>query len=270
MLWGVPLVGGCLWVGGWPLAVAAFVLSALGLWEFWALGRPFGVRGSLRPEALVGAGLLTVGATLGPRSFGMGLGVAVVLVLVAAVVRASAQTGDDLAGELPGAIWSVLGLLYVPWLLGHFLLLRGLQPPAHGLARAVAAVGLVWVADVAAFVAGSVIGRHRLAARVSPGKSVEGACAGVLVAGAVAGVVAGPLAISVVAAVLVGAVLALAGLAGDLWESLLKRGAGVKDSGAALPGHGGILDRIDSLLLAAPIAYWLLARLPWSILRLHP
>ena len=270
MLWGVPLVAVCLWLGGWPLAAAAFVLSALGLWEFWALGSPFGVRGQLRPETVVGAALLLIGATLGPRTFAMGLGVAVLLVLVAAVVRASALPRDNLASELAAAIWSVLGLLYVPWLLGHFLLLRGSQPQALYTVRALAAVGLVWVADIAAFVAGGAIGRHRLAERISPGKSVEGACAGVIVAAAVAGGIAGPLRIPIPAAAVVGAILALAGLAGDLWESLLKRGAGVKDSGAGLPGHGGILDRIDSLLLAAPVAYWLLARLPWSALRLHP
>ncbi len=270
MLWGVPLVAACLWLGGWPLAIATFVLAVLGLLEFWALGGPFGVRGPLRPEAVAGAAALLIGGTVGPRAFGIGMGVAVLLVLVGAVVRASARARDELGVELAAAIWSLLGLLYVPWLLGHFLLLRGLGPAAHGLVRALAAVGIVWVSDVAAFVAGGAIGRHRLAEGISPGKSVEGACAGVVAAAAIAGGMARPMGIPVVAAVGVGAILALAGLVGDLWESLLKRGAGVKDSGAGLPGHGGILDRIDSLLLAAPLAYWLLARLPWSLIRPHP
>lgn len=265
MLWGLPLVAGCIWLGGWWLAAAAAVLCAAALWEFWSLGRHFGVAGAPRLEVWAGSALLLVGATLGPWPFSAALAVAVLLVLVGAVLRAVASGGGPaLRGEVGTSVWSLLAILYIPWLLGHLLLLRG--DGLAGLRLALLAVGLVWAGDVAAYLVGGVLGRHRLAAAVSPGKSVEGAVVAMAAAGAVGAAAAGWVHLPALAGALVGAVLAAAGMAGDLWESVLKRAAEVKDSGGGVPGHGGVLDRFDSLLLAMPVAYWLLARVSWHTL----
>ncbi len=140
-------------------------------------------------------------------------------------------------------------LLYIPVLLGHLYLLRA---GPDGLARALVTVAVVWATDLAAFFAGRYLGRRKLAPRLSPGKTVEGAVAGV-----VAGIVVAVIGFGA-AGVLFGLVVAVAAIIGDLFESWLKRRARVKDSGTILPGHGGVLDRFDSLILAAPMAYWLL------------
>lgn len=128
-------------------------------------------------------------------------------------------------------------------------------------------MALVWVADIAAYFVGRAFGRHKLAPQISPGKTWEGAAgavAGVLIVGVTMFVLGWPEHVSlqgllVVAPLLV--VLTAMSIAGDLFESLLKRQAGMKDSGTLLPGHGGILDRIDSLTSTLPlvglIALWL-------------
>ena len=113
-------------------------------------------------------------------------------------------------------------------------------------------------ADTAAFFVGHAFGRHPLASRVSPGKTVEGAVGGVLggVAGALAVRALGLPGLPFAPAAALGVGVAVLGIVGDLVESLIKRWAGVKDSGALFPGHGGMLDRIDSLLFGAPVLYY--------------
>ena len=150
------------------------------------------------------------------------------------------------------------------WLLGAcWLALYDLR--AGGPEVLVTAMAIVWVADIAAYFAGRAFGRRKLAPTISPGKSWEGAIAGML-AVAVLGVVSaqfGPLSdalpavlldhYGVAAAALILALLAGLSIVGDLFESLLKREAGVKDSGTLLPGHGGALDRIDALIPTMPV-----------------
>jgi phosphatidate cytidylyltransferase len=117
---------------------------------------------------------------------------------------------------------------------------------------------IIWVGDSAAYYGGRAFGRHPLAPRISPKKTVEGAIAGLLGSMLVGGFVGvaflGEPWLSVT---LISAATAVAGQVGDLAESAMKRSAGVKDSSSILPGHGGILDRLDSLFFAAPVFYWL-------------
>jgi phosphatidate cytidylyltransferase len=268
ILWGLPVVAVGVGLGGWPLAAGAAALSLAALREWWALGRPFGVGGALRPELGIATLGVLAAATAGPGSVPAALAGGVVLLVVGGVLRAAAGSRSDLHAALGGTVWAILGLLYIPWLLGHLLLLRGSGPAPLGLHRTAAAIGLIWLADVAAFLGGGALGRRPLAPGISPGKTVEGAVLGLAAAGAAAAALGRWLGLPTAAAGLSGAALAAAGLAGDLWESVLKRGAEVKDSGRGVPGHGGVLDRFDSLLLGAPIAYWLFAHAPW--IRLGP
>mgnify|MGYP006281814273 CR=1 FL=1 len=120
-----------------------------------------------------------------------------------------------------------------------------------------------WIGDSFAYFAGSAFGRHKLAPRVSPAKSWEGLGAGIVgsVAGSLAAGSAGA-GYSLLSMGLVGFIAGLAGVLGDLLESAMKRDAGIKDSGSLLPGHGGILDRFDSLFLSAPVVWLMLVLLP--------
>src|SRR5215510_7748704 len=116
---------------------------------------------------------------------------------------------------------------------------------------------IVWVGDAAAYFCGRAFGRHPLAPKVSPKKTVEGAVAG-LIGSAAAGIVGGVWILGEpwLNLLLISAVTGIVAQLGDLAESVLKRSVGVKDSSSILPGHGGILDRLDSLFFAAPIFYW--------------
>jgi phosphatidate cytidylyltransferase len=117
---------------------------------------------------------------------------------------------------------------------------------------------IVWAGDIAAYFVGLLFGRHKLAPHVSPGKSWEGAAAG-LGAGGIAGLLAAPtFGLAGSGGLALGIVTSVAAQIGDLFESALKRRAGVKDSGVLLPGHGGVLDRFDAVLFAAPVAYFAL------------
>lgn len=117
----------------------------------------------------------------------------------------------------------------------------------------------IWVADTSAYSVGRLAGRTPLARVLSPNKTVEGAVGSVLITAVVLGLFSFWTDMTLMERVMFGAAMALAGIFGDLFESAIKREAGVKDSGSLLPGHGGILDRVDSLLAAAPLGYILLA-----------
>jgi len=174
---------------------------------------------------------------------------------------------------------TVLGLVYVPLFLGtwigvremftradlavahHFFMLGGAADEAtiyaSGGATVIAVFAMIWLCDTAAFQVGRKIGKHRLFPRISPNKSWEGAAAGFIfsVGGAVAAKYLVLSYLPLVHALVLGCLVGTIGQLGDLTESLFKRDAGVKDSSAIIPGHGGVLDRFDSLLLVAPVVY---------------
>jgi phosphatidate cytidylyltransferase len=147
------------------------------------------------------------------------------------------------------------GPLYIGLCLGHLLLTRAL-PEGEFLIFGLFLI--TWTADTGAYYVGTSLGRHKLAPIISPNKTIEG-----LAGGLVAAILAASLAqvwflpsLTNTDCVAVGCLLTIAGLLGDLAESAIKRGAGVKDSGSIIPGHGGILDRLDSLLFTAPAFYY--------------
>jgi phosphatidate cytidylyltransferase len=262
----IPLVVAALfWL---PTVGVAAVLGAfvgVGAWE-WA--RLAGLAGFARVHFVVvvlGCGALAVRATMLVPGFALGVFAAAAAFWVwglATLVRGDAA-GGVFAGRYRRLLSGVL-VLVPTWLAAVYL--HGVDP--HGPRLLLYLLVLVWVADSFAYLAGHLYGRRKLAPAISPGKTVEGVLGGLAASLAyawVAGVTVfdyggGALALWVA---LAGAV-ALASVVGDLLESKLKRLAGVKDSGTLLPGHGGVLDRIDALTAAAPLfalgwAAWLRA-----------
>lgn len=153
--------------------------------------------------------------------------------------------------------FNFLAVSYVVLLFSHIILLRGLN---QGIYLTFLAIGLTWATDTGAYFVGRALGRHKLAPLVSPNKTVEGAIGGILVAVAAALAAARLLpdkslsaGIMFVLAIAVG----ISAQLGDLVESALKRFAGVKDSGWLIPGHGGVLDRFDSILFSIPAVYYI-------------
>lgn len=162
----------------------------------------------------------------------------------------------DIKGSAGETAFLFMGFLYVPLLLSHLVLLRGI--PEHGIHWIFLLMVIVMAGDTCAYYVGSTMGRRKLYPVVSPNKSVEGAIGGV--AGSVVGAFIARAtffpALTAVDCLATALLLGLLGQLGDLFESLLKRSFGVKDSGAVIPGHGGVLDRLDSILFAAPAAYY--------------
>jgi phosphatidate cytidylyltransferase len=153
--------------------------------------------------------------------------------------------------------WTIGEILYIGWLLSHFVVLRSLD---DGRNWVFLALFTTFASDTAAFFVGRALGKHHLAPRISPGKTWEGAIAGVFGAIIVSLFFILPtplkLPLSWWQAILLGLVVSVFGQLGDLVESLLKRNMGVKDSGKFLPGHGGFLDRIDSVVFAGIVVYY--------------
>jgi phosphatidate cytidylyltransferase len=176
------------------------------------------------------------------------------LLLLAVTLR----TRGDLADSVSSAAGTLLGVVYLGCLGGCIAALRIMDPLREGSWRVVLLLAIIMFSDTCAYFVGLVFGRHRLAPSLSPGKTVEGA------AGGIGGGILGALAVRELGlpdlplahTVALGAAVAVMGIVGDLDESLLKRWAGVKDSGTLFPGHGGMLDRLDSLLFGAPVLYY--------------
>ena len=195
----------------------------------------------------------------GPLGYGAGLLLLVarqeawLLILgLALILMAAAMHGDDLAKALPRAAVLLAGIVYIFGAWKCAMPLRDLNP--HWLMYALL---VNWVGAAGAYYVGRRWGRHKMAPRISPNKSWEGAVAS-LVASIL---IAGPYLLHFVPWIAIGQAAALtvaanaAGQLGDLTESAIKRGAGLKDSGAILPGHGGFLDRVDSTLFSLPLIY---------------
>ncbi len=249
----VVLVAGMIYLGGIPLDLLVGAAAALGAWELAGLLARCPVPA---PRWLV----IALGVWLAERAVLPGAGGDLDVILPAALA-AGMIAGVLLHSPWEGSAAGLGGALYVGVGLGSLLGLDhwpGAAPDARlGLVAIV--VGAVVATDTLAYFTGHALGRHRFFPSISPRKSVEGAVGGAVGAMLVAGI-AGPLVISLnpVVAVGMGLLIAIAAEGGDLAESALKRQAGVKDSGRLIPGHGGLLDRLDGLLLAGPAVYCLL------------
>ncbi|HJR42717.1 MAG TPA: phosphatidate cytidylyltransferase [Gemmatimonadaceae bacterium] len=272
----IPIVLGVIWVGDAALAALLAIAAALAAWEFFRLAE----RGEYAP----------LGAT--------GIGVAAVLPLVAhaqrrgvvtpsvtwAVLAVLAMLAVALVARGParrpiGAVAvTVLGVVYTGGLLSYAYILRYHRFTNYALGAEAGAVLLLlpvlltWTSDTGGYFVGRSFGRHKLLPSVSPGKTIEGAVGALVLCAIVAWVYMryvlvpyAQLALTPVSAALFGIGVSVAVQIGDLVESLMKREVAVKDSSHLVPGHGGVLDRLDGMLFALPVAYWLL-----EVMRVYP
>jgi len=248
----LPAILAVLLLGPRWLALAIVVAAlGVGLAEFFALLRARGIRPMRFVGVLLAAALFLDVVAPGwlPVPFAP---LGALLLLTVTLSR-----GTDLE-SVSAAAATLLGAVYLGALGGTIGALRILAPVEEGGWRMVLLLGILVVADSFAFFVGHAIGRRRLAPTVSPGKSVEGALGGL--AGGAAGAFLvrelGLPGLPPLHTLGLGVAVAAMGIVGDLDESLLKRWAGVKDSGTLFPGHGGMLDRLDSLLFGAPVLYY--------------
>ena len=176
---------------------------------------------------------------------------AVVLSLIWLLLRPQKE------GAFAGWAWTIAGILYIGWLLSYLVALRELDDGRNWVFLALFAT---FGSDTAAFFAGRALGRHKLSPHISPQKTWEGAIAGLLGAIVISLLFTIPtplsLPLSYGQAILLGLLVSIFGQLGDLAESLLKRSMGVKDSGRLVPGHGGFLDRMDSIVFASIVVYY--------------
>lgn len=219
------------------------------------------------PKTLcIGVMLFIVAAfILEPISVEMGVFVALLLIPASYVF-----TSADLDTALPSSAISVMATLYVGMLGGSLIRLRQDFPDGPKLVFFLLIV--VWIGDAGAYYVGKNLGKRRLSPRISPKKSVEGLVGGVItsILAAIGIHFAFFQKFPLVHAVIAGSVLSLAGVVGDLAESMWKRSAAVKDSGTLIPGHGGFLDRFDSIFFTTPMlyVYWVLIQNGFSSLRI--
>lgn len=256
ILLGVP----CLYIitnrGGVFFLVFINLIILLGLREFYLLMKSKGYR----PYELLG---YFCGLSISLYAWHRGVVVPLILTASLLAIMIREVFRSEISQSLGHMAITVFGIMYVGWLGSHLVLLR--QLPGHlGVEEEVGArlvylmALLTWTTDTAAYLFGVAFGRHKLIPRVSPNKSVEGAVGGLLGAGFVGWYLTGNLApfMTPLSGVLLGLVVGGMGQLGDLVESLIKRDVGIKDSAELLPGHGGILDRFDSLLFTAPVVYY--------------
>jgi phosphatidate cytidylyltransferase len=243
----LPIVLGAAYLGGWYLFALVALACVIALHEYWLMARGLS---PLAPAGYIGAVLALLGAQLSGIEWMLGgaLTSFALAFLLKAISEARVGATASVSGTVMGTIWIGVGL-------GFFILLRHL--PEHGVLALYTVLFAVWAGDTFAYLAGRLLGRHKMAPSTSPGKTWEGFVFGTAATIFVAFVAMYKQGfLSIPQSGVLGVILAVAGPLGDLFESLLKRDAGVKDSGSLLGGHGGMLDRLDAFLFAAPAAYF--------------
>jgi phosphatidate cytidylyltransferase len=260
-LWAAPIVAAAIWFDQ-PLPWLTILVALAGLaavFEFYKLGE------KIKLEPITWFGLLWTllfiispqldNEYLTPPVF---LASAVVVSLIWIIARRRRE------GAFLDLAWTLGGILYVGFLLSYYVSLRGLEDGRNWVFLAIAVTA---ASDTAAYLLGSLLGKHKLAPTISPGKTWEGTVAGFIGAIIAALFFTLPtpfqLPVSWGQAILLGFLVSLFGQLGDLAESLLKRSTGVKDSGKLLAGHGGLLDRMDSIVFAGVVVYYYVV---WVIL----
>jgi len=243
----VPVVAALAFLGGVWFALLVIVIAGLAGWEYFQLLR----YGGYQTCRVLGLGWILTCLVAAWRPDWIPLAPALAGATLVTLIWAMSRGGTS----VPAAEWALTlaGGLYLGWLPGHFIILRAAP---QGLQWLVLALGGTWITDSLAYFVGTAWGRHPLWPRLSPKKTWEGA-----IGGWVGGV---PLIVALAAllgfdwrhGLAVGILICTIAPLGDFAESMFKRQVGVKDSGHLIPGHGGMLDRVDSLLFVAPAVYY--------------
>lgn len=246
-LWGIPLILWIVHLGGQPFFILVEVISCFGILEFYNLLEKRGYK-TLKLEGIIASFLYILLLFLESRwALRVFLPLLVVSILVYELIKKEHSIIE--------IAFTFLGFFYVPFLLGYLILLRN-HPLGKQLIYFI--IIITWISDTSAFFIGKYFGRHKLSPSVSPNKTIEGAI-GAIVFSAITSLIFGHLYYNrYLLPIILGIILGIMGQLGDLVESMLKREIGVKDSSSLLPGHGGILDRFDSLIFIAPTAYYML------------
>ncbi len=260
-LWGIPLIIATVWFGEPWFTILMIIWGVLAVFEFYRLVTAskvppltyFGLIWTLLLILSRNSDLLSI---LKPH-FDLNLLTpllltsAVMLSLIWLLRRAQKKNA------FTGWAWTMAGILYVGWLLGYLVALRGLD---NGRNWVFLALFTTFASDTGAFFVGRALGRRRLAPQISPGKTWEGAIGGIFSATVVSLLFILPTPLTLHLnwgqAILLGLLVSIFGQLGDLVESLFKRNMGAKDSGKLLPGHGGVLDRMDSIVFAGIVVYY--------------
>lgn len=244
----LPIVIGTVWLLP-PIGtlVLALIAAALAFLEYVALASSLGAH---VPRAIAGAAVLGACAAVGSGWPVVDVILMSALIAIAALTVGMARLGPEALRDTAAAIFPII---YIGLPLGALAAVRA----TSGREAVLLIMAVIVISDSAQYYTGRAFGRRQLAPIISPKKTREGAIGGILfgtLAFTLGARVLFPAAPSLLA-ILAGASISALGIVGDLFESLLKRSAGVKDSGAIIPGHGGVLDRIDSWLFAAPVYY---------------
>ena len=255
------------WIIGWShpyvFDAAIALIAVLALHEFLALGLR---KGYDIPVVLCVLVMLFIIAAFIHEQVSVEMGMFVTLLVIPAsyVFRKG-----SIEQALPSSAVAVLATMYVGMLAGSMIRLRTDFGPLIGPKLLFFLLLVVWLGDAGAYYTGKQLGKHKLSPRISPKKTVEGLIGGVITSVITAIVIHFTFfpQIPLVHAIVVGVVLSISGVIGDLAESMWKRSADVKDSGTLIPGHGGFLDRFDSILFTAPIlyVYWALSQHAFSL-----
>jgi phosphatidate cytidylyltransferase len=243
------------------VAIAAFAIGA-GLFEFFSLSKRLELKGDASIAYLGAAGLFAAFVLDAPKEAPDLLLMILTLFVVILLITQAFRFQADFSKILVGTGVTLLGVLYVSFL-GGFLVstmtgFNGSDIPYLSSKLLGFFFITVMAADSGAYFVGKALGKHKIVPKISPGKSWEGLAGGValgLVGGAVANYSFFP-ELKILPAILLAITFTLVGFLGDIAESAIKRGAGAKDAASILPGHGGFLDRLDSLLFTAPILYF--------------
>jgi phosphatidate cytidylyltransferase len=254
-----------MWVGLPLLAPVYYFLCFVALQEYSALMNLRGI--PIRKRSLWVATVLTLPASLPATYPGMQplfegiswreltLGLFVIYLITLDIIKPNQHSMNAI-------IYTLFGYIYIPWLLGYTITLRYTPDGRLGLWYLVLPMLAVIASDVGAYVVGSLFGKRKLAPQISPNKTLEGAFGGLGLATFIVTLTSYGLErwfqirVDIYDGILFAILVASAAQLGDLFESLLKRWAGVKDAGTFMPGHGGVLDRIDSALFAIPVTYY--------------
>jgi len=278
----IPLVVALVWWGPpEALAAAAAAVALVAMWEFFTLGERLGMvgfrkwtmacaaglflaqyaAGTVETHSLAGGSVLMRGGELAAVTLEM-----VLLVFIFGTASIALATRRAIQDVLPAIAISSAGLLFVALPFSYLVRVNEIEAATQAGTRTgrelvLFTLCMIWAGDIAAYFVGRSLGRMPMAPVVSPKKTWEGAIANFLASLLVAVFFARWMHIDGVNLLLIGGLANIAGQAGDLTKSVYKRGAVVKDSGTLLPGHGGMLDRIDSLILAAPVVW-----VAWNLL----